>query len=95
MPRQPITDADSGQIFTVEQVDGADWQSVFPERLADQSAIHSSESAAWDWVEEVIRRESEATQAHIAAAVQAATRHMGVHPRHHDCTKRCSHGGAA
>ena len=48
-----IPDRISGQVFTVEDVGGGEFQSVFPERLADKSAIHGDEQAAWDWIEEV------------------------------------------
>jgi len=48
-----VTDEVTGQVFTVEQVGPCEFQSVFPERLADKSAIHIDEQVAWDWIEDV------------------------------------------
>lgn len=42
------------QVFTVEDVGAGEFQSVFPERLADKSAIHSDEADAWSYINEVI-----------------------------------------
>lgn len=60
MNTQQIIDKETGQVFTVEQVGECEFQSVFPERLADHSAIHTTEGDAWGWIDEVIAGERQA-----------------------------------
>lgn len=50
-------DAGNDEIFTVEQLNDREWQSVFPTRLADKSHIHFSEEAAWRYVHAYINLE--------------------------------------
>lgn len=49
-----IADRVSGQVFTVQEVEPGLFQSVFPERLADKSELHSDEQAAWDYISDVM-----------------------------------------
>jgi hypothetical protein len=55
MTRQPIIDKDTGQVFSVEEVEPGQFQSVFPTRFSDCSCLHDSEKDAWEYIDSVIR----------------------------------------
>lgn len=58
MTTKQIKDQFSEQVFTVEEVEPGLFQSVFPERLAQDSELHASEDDAWDYIEEVRTRDT-------------------------------------
>ena len=53
----PTIDPESGQLFTVEECEPGIWQSVFPERLAHKSQLHSNQDDAWHYIAAVMRGE--------------------------------------
>lgn len=58
MEKQPeIRDAFSDHVFTVEEVEPGLFQSVFPERLAQESELHTTADDAWSYIEEIRQRD--------------------------------------
>ena len=62
MAKRTILDKVSvdGQVFTVDEVEPGNFQSVFPSRLADKSALHTDDQAAWDYIADVMADDEQA-----------------------------------
>jgi hypothetical protein len=59
MTKQPeIKDLHSNHVFTVDEVEPGTFQSVFPERLSEESSLHPNADEAWAWINEVIARDA-------------------------------------